>query len=146
MKCFVYRNLNRKGVVYSLKALDGPHKGKVIAYSDNFAVINARFVVSESGRKRAVKEQKRNVHAGVVGDVVCYKKVNRLPNDIPSILPEDFPILFCYGINPQPVYYNPFKSATFTAGPNGMPLHEARYVVFHEKKITAHSPNYSSSV
>lgn len=83
MKCFIYRNLNRKGVAYSFKALEGPFKGRVVAYGDSFFVNEAEFRVSQSGWQRAVRDKKRNVHAGIVGKVVAVENyVERLPNKI----------------------------------------------------------------
>lgn len=81
MRCFVYRNLNRKGYVYSFKALEGPHKGRVVGYADTFFIREAEFRVSKAGWKRAIREKKRNVHAGIVGRVVAVENyIERLPS------------------------------------------------------------------
>ena len=65
MKVFVYFNLHKK--VWSVKALEGPNKGKVIEHTTNINIANAKFKVSEAGRQRVLKEKKKNVHAGVTG-------------------------------------------------------------------------------
>ena len=65
MRCFVYFNLHRK--CFSIKALEGPDKGRVIAHSSGVLLFDCTFKVSEAGRQRVLRERKKNVHAGVVG-------------------------------------------------------------------------------
>lgn len=65
MKVFVYFNLHKK--CFSIKALEGSNKGKVIAHRNNVVVYCPTFKVSEAGRQRVLREKKKNVHAGVVG-------------------------------------------------------------------------------
>lgn len=66
MKVFVYFNLHKK--CFSVKALSGEHKGKVVAHRNDVLVYKPTFKVSEAGRQRVLKEQRKNVHAGVVGE------------------------------------------------------------------------------
>ncbi len=65
MKVFVYFNLHRK--CFSIKALEGANKGRVVAHRDSVLLFDGTFKVSEAGRQRVLKEQRKNVHAGVVG-------------------------------------------------------------------------------
>ena len=65
MKVFVYFNLHRK--CFSIKALEGKNKGRVVAHSDKVLIFDGTFKVSEAGRQRVLRERKKNVHAGVVG-------------------------------------------------------------------------------
>lgn len=65
MKVFVYFNLHRK--CWSIKALEGPQKGLVVAHAKRVNVSNAIFKVSEAGRQRVLREKRKNVHAGIVG-------------------------------------------------------------------------------
>jgi hypothetical protein len=62
MKTYVYFNLRKK--CFSIK-----RKGIVIAHADKVYVTNAEFKVSEAGRRRVLKDKRKNVHAYVVGDV-----------------------------------------------------------------------------
>lgn len=62
---FVYFNLHKK--VFSVKALSGEHKGKVVLHLPSLAIKDAYFVVNETGRQRVLTERKKNVHAGVRG-------------------------------------------------------------------------------
>lgn len=62
----VYRNLNRKGQVYSVW-----QKGFVVAHMKEFVLRDVTFVVNKSGKERAMRTKTRNVHAfveGLLGD------------------------------------------------------------------------------
>lgn len=64
-KVMVYWNLH-KGL-WSVKALSGPDKGKVIARMDKVVLSDVEGKVSQAGRNRVLRERKKNVHAGLVG-------------------------------------------------------------------------------
>lgn len=66
MKVFVYYNLHKK--MWSVKALEGERKGRVIIHCLNFSLANCTFKVSEAGRQRVLRERRKNVHAGIVGE------------------------------------------------------------------------------
>ncbi len=65
LKVYVYYNLHKK--CWSVRALSGPSKGLVIAHKDEVQLFDCEFRVSEAGRRRVLREQRKNVHAGVVG-------------------------------------------------------------------------------
>ena len=65
MKVFVYFNLHKK--CFSIKALEGAMKGRVVAHRDNVLLFHATFKVSQAGRERVLREKRKNVHAGVCG-------------------------------------------------------------------------------
>jgi hypothetical protein len=97
MKVFVYFNLHRK--CFSIKALEGPNKGRVVAHRDDVLLFDATFKVSEAGRQRVLRERKKNVHAGVVGhwdmtgtDLITIDRVTTVGT---------------------PITYNPYKYDTF---------------------------------
>jgi len=96
MRVYVYFNLHRK--CFSIKALEGANKGRVVAHRDDVLLFDATFKVSEAGRQRVLRERKKNVHAGVVGhwddavDVVTHDRVLR------------------YG---SAITYNPYKYDSF---------------------------------
>jgi hypothetical protein len=58
----VYRNLNKKGVVYSVQ-----QKGKVVAYATQLALTNCHCYVNQNGVQRVRKKQVREVHAWIEG-------------------------------------------------------------------------------
>jgi hypothetical protein len=65
MRVFVYFNLHKK--VFSIRALEGPERGRVVGHRSQLTLTNVTFRVSEAGRQRVLREQRKNVHAGVVG-------------------------------------------------------------------------------
>lgn len=65
MKVFVYWNLHKK--MWSVKALEGPDKGRVIDRVNEITLANVEGKVSEAGRQRVLREDRKNVHAGIVG-------------------------------------------------------------------------------
>jgi hypothetical protein len=65
MRVFVYRNLRKK--CFSIKALEGPNKGRVIARRHFVDLTDVTFKVSEAGRQRVLRTGQKNVHAGLVG-------------------------------------------------------------------------------
>jgi hypothetical protein len=68
MRVFVYYNLHRQ--LWSIKALDGPHKGLVVGHSHTVLLSGAEGRVSQRGRARVLAEKCKNVHAGIVGTLV----------------------------------------------------------------------------
>jgi len=62
----VYFNLHRR--LFSVRALEGENKGRVIDHVAKCAIRDARFVVSEAGRQRVIHEGVKNVHAYIRGE------------------------------------------------------------------------------
>lgn len=98
MRVFVYFNLHKK--CFSIKALEGAMKGKVIAHRDVVVLENCKFKVSEAGRQRVLREKRKNVHAGVTG---VWDEVSKRDE-------ADFVALSILG---RQVTYNPYKYASF---------------------------------
>ncbi len=109
MKVFVYYNLRLK--CFSVKALSGPHKGRVVDHSTTVEVLDATFKVSEAGRRRVLREQRKNVHAGVVGTL----RYTHGPLHV--------------GENCTLVEYNPYRFQTFVDSATHAPVHSASRVV-----------------
>ena len=95
MKAFVYWNLHRG--LWSVKALEGPNKGRVIARVPEVYLLDAVPKVSEAGRQRVLREKRKNVHAGVVGRIVEYSQLT----------------------GGRPVSYNPYKGPSFVYRDDG---------------------------
>ena len=68
MKVYVYYNLHRK--LWSIKALEGPHKGRVVAHKHHVVLCGVTPKVSQAGRARVLRDKRKNVHAGLVGQWV----------------------------------------------------------------------------
>ena len=109
MKVFVYFNLHRK--MFSIKALEGPMKGRVVAHRHTVLVNDATFKVSEAGRQRVIREQRKNVHAGVSGTWL-----------------DDYFTFTSVSINGGAVMYNPYKYSTFVHLYGEHPIASARLV------------------
>lgn len=114
MKVFVYFNLHKK--VFSVKALEGPQKGRVVAHRDRVFLTDVVFKVSEAGRQRVLREQRKNVHAGVVGQWT------------------DEYVSSIYG--GKSVTYNPYKYRTFVFKNTETPIHSAHFALLFQKQIT----------
>jgi len=140
MKAFVYFNLHTG--LWSVKALDGFLKGKVVGHAYNIRLTDAEFRVSEAGRQRVLKEQKKNVHAGVVGTIAGIKwsdiRYEWNEDDYPGLWDLDYPEdndLYEKWIqnwdivdDAQMITYNPYKYSTFVDVKTKEPVHESSQV------------------
>ena len=97
MRVFVYFNLHRK--CFSIKALEGDRKGRVVAHSTTVLLEGCKFKVSEAGRQRVLREKRKNVHAGVTGTWINADRVESC-----------YEFLSMVG---RQVSYNPYKYSSF---------------------------------
>lgn len=97
MRVFVYFNLHRK--CFSIKALEGDRKGRVVAHSTTVLLEGCKFKVSEAGRQRVLREKRKNVHAGVTGTWINADRVESC-----------YEFLSMVG---RQVTYNPYKYSSF---------------------------------
>ena len=67
IKVAVYFNLHKK--LFSVKSRQGATYGRVLYHTDNITLHNIKFVVRDKGRKRVIKEKKKNVHAFCYGTI-----------------------------------------------------------------------------
>lgn len=116
MRVFVYFNLHRK--MWSVKALEGPDKGRVISRSKYVVLRGVTPKVSEAGRQRVLREGRKNVHAGLVGELVQGEAV-----DLPSVASK--------------VTYNPRKHTTFVYEYDESPFLGSDLVVLANKAVYA---------
>lgn len=107
MRVFVYFNLHKK--CFSIKALEGAMKGKVIAHRDTVLLTECKFKVSETGRQRVLREKRKNVHAGVTG----------LWDEMSKRDEADFSFTSNVG---RLVTYNPYKYASFVIKATEQPV------------------------
>lgn len=61
----VYYNLHRK--CWSVQSRERDTYGRVLAHVGSLLLTDCQFVVRETGRQRVLREQRKNVHAFVVG-------------------------------------------------------------------------------
>lgn len=120
MKVFAYRNLHRK--CWSVKALEGPFKGRVIYHAEELSLFNCKLKVSQAGRQRVLREQKKNVHAGVEGILDVHNDAARHG-------------LLAFAV---PVTYNPYKYDSFVLAGTKDPVYYADCVdLTKEAKVYA---------
>jgi hypothetical protein len=65
----VYWNLHKD--CFSVRALSGPDKGRVVAHTRIIDLADVTFVVRPAGRARVLAEGRKNVHAFVRGTVTA---------------------------------------------------------------------------
>ena len=70
MIVFAYYNMNK--AVWSVTALEGSQKGRVILHASEVALMHCTFKVSEAGRQRVLREKRNNIHAGIVGQLAGF--------------------------------------------------------------------------
>lgn len=114
MRVFVYFNLHKK--CFSIKALEGDRKGRVVAHSNTVLLESCKFKVSEAGRQRVLREKRKNVHAGVSGTWINYC-TNRADNQFDFI-----------SIVGRQVTYNPYKYDSFVFKTTEQPVKVADVV------------------
>ena len=107
----VYRNLHKK--CWSVR-----QRGKVKLHTDYICLQNAEFKVSQKGRERVLREQRKNVHAFIKGFIIDAAEINKWEDAMES-----------YGQDVEwtDVSYNPYKYSSFVTATE-KPIKFARYV------------------
>lgn len=146
MKVAVYRNLNRKGHVYSIMAREGALKGKVLGYAHGIILENCELRVSEAGRQRVLRNKRKNVHAFIVGDLVAatgyrtHTHNSQLKFEYCS--EEKWPKLISKWLDKYPIgttiTYNPYKNASFVVKGTAKSINKANLVHFFHHRVEAH--------
>lgn len=102
MRVRVYRNLHKN--CWSIRACEGPKRGRLLGHAPALDLTNCRLIVSQKGRERVLRDGKRNVHAFIEGEyqsVFSSRKIRRYYRT-------------CLGL----VRYNPFRASTFRLKPD----------------------------
>ena len=102
----MYRNLHKQ--CWSVRALEGPQKGRVIARCDELVLRGPTFHVQPAGRKKVRKTRRKNVHAFVRGMFDERRPLGGWPT------------------KGHPVTYNPYKHDTFVCVRDGRDAGELR--------------------
>ena len=92
-KVFVYKNLHKD--CWSIK-----QDGLVKAHTHDLSLFDCSFRVNAKGRKRVLKEKRKNVHAGISGYIDLPLGIFLLPPQQPRS-------------NIKLAKYNPYKYSTF---------------------------------
>jgi len=119
MKVYVYFNLHKRK--FSVKAMEGENKGRVVAHVDSIHLLDAVFKVSQAGRARVLREQKKYVHAGVIG-----------------YWTEDIEADRAMAAATDCITYNPYKYDSFVNKSDDFaPVSKAAYAYLHDRQINA---------
>ena len=139
MKVFVYRNIQQQGHVYSIKTLEGALKGRVVGHANGLLLKNCEFAVSQAGRNRVLKEKRKNVHAGVVGDLVAvtgYRtRIHNAGMNFDYMSEEAWQKKYASGV---PVTYNPYLYSSFVIKGTTAAIHKADAVMIFHNRIEAY--------
>jgi len=99
--------------LWSITAMDGERRGRVVAHYDGFALTGCRLIVSQAGRNRVLAQRCRLVHAWVEG----------------LAAPFSYPPTGAVGFT-----YNPYRAATFTRRDTGAAIESAARCWFMGEK------------
>ena len=105
----VYYNLHKK-------CLSVRKRGLVIDHVRSILLKNAEFVVQPAGRKRVLKEKRKNVHAYVRGERVAVAS---------------------FDSRSERITYNPYKNKSFVSVETGKPVYKKDIVSIDGKAILA---------
>lgn len=145
VKVEVYYNLHKKCLSVRSR-ITGPTYGKVIAHLDRILLTDATFHVSEPGRQRVIREQRKNVHAVIRGEVpLSWLRQAMACAEAGMGVPEqDF--IYAPGYdNVIPVTYNPYSFDSFVENSvdSYAPVKAADMVLIEGRKVTACRPTYA---
>lgn len=114
MKHFCYFNLHKK--VFSIRN----EKTKLVEYhSKTVSLKNCTLKVSQAGRERVLREQRKNVHAGIQGELLSI-------DDVP-FNEQDFIELT----------YNPYLYHSFVVKSSKIPVKTAELIILKDRRIFA---------
>ena len=109
--------LNKNVEVYynlHIKCLSVRKRGLVIDHVSSILLKNAQFVVQPAGRKRVLKEKRKNVHAYVRGERVAVASFDG---------------------KSERITYNPYKNKSFVSVETGKPVYKKDIVAITGKDI-----------
>lgn len=95
---------------------------RVIGHADQVALVNVSARVSERGRKRVIREKRKNVHAYLEGTL---ERSESLSQDLyRSLTP----------VTGREITYNPYKSGSFIYRDTGEEFRESKIAVLEANK------------
>ena len=102
-RVYVYRNLHKN--CWSVR-----QNGLIVQHTKEVSLKDVRFLVGQTGRKKVLKEKRKNVHAGISGYLMGFRESHKDINVPRSPAAAFFP-------NSAQVVYNPYKYKTFVRIP-----------------------------
>lgn len=113
MRVKVYYNIKKH--MFSVVALEGENKGRVIQSTDTVCLENCRFFVSPTGNAKVRAERRKNVHAYVYGELCGH----------------------ITAIDGENVTYNPYKYTSFVKKENEQIVDRADFARLSGRSIVA---------
>lgn len=128
MKVMVYYNLHKHCL--SIKALEGARRGCVVLHARAVRLKDAHFKVSQAGRERVLLERSKNVHAGVVGELVDIEPWSDSETEFSAMTALVEPL----GLSKQ-LTYDPYRFDSFVTRDTHEPVATASDCVIIGKRI-----------
>ena len=88
---------------------------------------DVKFAVQPAGRQKVLREQRKNVHAFVRGDMVTWSPHRKHGEFYPDVDEHTSVDRFREDERYDEVTYNPYKYESFVRKHNGEPIYEATY-------------------
>jgi len=129
MKVFAYFNIHKK--TWSLRGEDGLERGYVVAHAHAVELADCTFKVSEPSRQKVIREQQKNVHAGIVGTLVGFAgKVTEVGESrVKYLLYDDDENMARVTDEYTPITYNPYVSGHFRVLETDAPVTSAESII-----------------
>ncbi len=124
MRVEVYWNLSRN--CWSIRDVA---TGRIHAHADKVSVRGAQFVVQPAGRKRVLRERKKNVHAFVRGELAVFSSEG-IEGEWLAATPRQW----------SAVTYNPYQDESFMRLEKGQRVEPIKWSPFVEMGITLDKP------
>lgn len=125
MRVFVYWNLQKGG--FSIKALDGASKGRVVAYASEIMLSDAAMIVSDKARERIKGGAPKEVHAGFRATLDGFRGSVTPMGEACGLSPSfAFDVAGMSNGNPwQAITYNPHRDSGFVRRSDGSRVESA---------------------
>lgn len=115
-RVFVYKNLHEN--CWSVR---DKQTGHVVAHADRVELSQVQLKVGQAGRQRVLREQSKNVHAGLEGNLQTL--------DIKGFPGQRYNHGSAGGPAPELVTYNPYKYSSFVIKADETPVFQATRAV-----------------
>lgn len=128
MKVMVYYNIHKHCL--SIKALEGERRGCVVLHARAVRLREALFKVSQAGRARVLLERSKNVHAGVVGELVDFEPWTGSALEVSAMTDWVKPL----GLTRE-LTYDPYRFDSFVTRDSHEPVAAASECLVIERRI-----------
>lgn len=120
--------------------MEGPDRGRVILLANAVALTDCAFRVGRAGRQRVLREQCKNVHAGVTGQLCAFEPKDpgaplaRATPGVPQLSAECL-LSALPAHAARAVTYDPYRFSTFVDEDTLQPVQSAERAVLTRKRV-----------